>query len=279
MDEVRAARVWARLRDLARGEGTALSVRHACLACAEAVDATGVGLALRRDDGICEPVYATDQRAQELEELQFTLGEGPGVDALRMNRPVLVDDLSTPGHAPRWPLFAAEAAQRGVCAVLALPVQAGAVRLGVLDCYRDRPGLPEPDALAEALIYADAVLMLALDQRGGVSVALAELLDTGFAIHRARVHQAAGMVSVQLAVTVAEALTRLRAHAFASHQPLAQVAADVLARRLRFTPGLDAEPSVTLTTDTTGSGYPDVEAPPRSDGAPRDVDEEKEGTD
>jgi len=48
------------------------------------------------------------------------------------------------------------------------------------------------------------------------------------------VHQAAGMVSAQLEASVGEALIRLRAHAFALDRPLAAVAEDVVARRLRF---------------------------------------------
>ncbi len=48
------------------------------------------------------------------------------------------------------------------------------------------------------------------------------------------VHQAAGMVSIQLAVNVGDALVRLRAHAFGTDRPLIAVAHDVVARRLRF---------------------------------------------
>jgi hypothetical protein len=51
---------------------------------------------------------------------------------------------------------------------------------------------------------------------------------------RAQVHQAAGMISVQLGVSLAEALVRLRARAFAEDRLIAEVAADVVARRLRF---------------------------------------------
>jgi AmiR/NasT family two-component response regulator len=52
--------------------------------------------------------------------------------------------------------------------------------------------------------------------------------------YRAEVHQATGMVSVQLDVSQAVALVRLRAYAFSEHRPLADVAADVVARRMRF---------------------------------------------
>ena len=50
------------------------------------------------------------------------------------------------------------------------------------------------------------------------------------------VHEAAGMIAVQLAVPVPEALLRLRARAFSTGRVISDVAADVVARRLRFEP-------------------------------------------
>ena len=52
--------------------------------------------------------------------------------------------------------------------------------------------------------------------------------------YRAEVHQASGMVSIQLKIPVAEALVRIRAHAFAHDRPVGVVAADIVARRLRL---------------------------------------------
>ena len=51
------------------------------------------------------------------------------------------------------------------------------------------------------------------------------------AANNAVLHQASGMVSVQLAVGVGEALVRLRAHAFSEARSLAQVSDDVVGRR------------------------------------------------
>jgi hypothetical protein len=53
--------------------------------------------------------------------------------------------------------------------------------------------------------------------------------------YRAEIHQASGMVSIQLQIPVAEALVRMRAHAFAVGSPLGDIAADIVARRLRLT--------------------------------------------
>jgi AmiR/NasT family two-component response regulator len=53
---------------------------------------------------------------------------------------------------------------------------------------------------------------------------------------RAELFQAQGMVMVQLGVSLADALARIRAHAYATNRPLREVAADIVARRLRFDP-------------------------------------------
>jgi hypothetical protein len=47
------------------------------------------------------------------------------------------------------------------------------------------------------------------------------------------------MISVQLGVSIQEALLRLRAHAYGSERPLGEIAEDVVARRLRFGDELD----------------------------------------
>jgi hypothetical protein len=48
------------------------------------------------------------------------------------------------------------------------------------------------------------------------------------------------MITVQLGVSVAVALIRLRAHAYAHDRRLRDVAGDVVARRLRFDPDAEA---------------------------------------
>lgn len=90
-------------------------------------------------------LYASDDVARELDELQLVLGEGPGVTALRQRSPVLVTDLGHPDPHPRWPGFEPEAARVGVGSLFAFPVQVGAVGLGLLTVYGRRAvGLADP---------------------------------------------------------------------------------------------------------------------------------------
>ncbi|MBB5790594.1 GAF domain-containing protein [Jiangella mangrovi] len=211
-------------------------MRHVLEACAEAVEATGCGLSMVGASGTREPVLATGGPCEELEELQFTLGQGPAIDAAAGTGPVLVADLADREAVHRWPVFAPAAVRHGIRGLFALPVAAGGARVGVLDVYRDAPGDLGTKRLTTALAYADAVLILVLDERGEVAGGSARGGRDLLPERRAEVHQAAGMVSVQLGVGVGEALVRLRAYAYVHDRRLADVAADVVARRLRFVP-------------------------------------------
>jgi GAF domain len=198
-----------------------------CL-CARTLPVSGVGLALMTDDGPAGTVAASDDGAMRLEELQFTLGEGPCVEASRTGRPVLAPDLAGTSSR-RWPQFSAGADAAGLRAVFALPLQVGGIRLGVLDLYRDTAGELSPAELTDALTFADAATQLLLDlqaqdtaQRIPPPHALAVLDD------RAEVHQATGVVSVHAGVSLSQALALLRARAYAEDRPIGDLARDVL---------------------------------------------------
>ncbi|HTS95513.1 MAG TPA: ANTAR domain-containing protein [Streptosporangiaceae bacterium] len=229
----RAIGVWLSIAARARSEGTTVGVRHAVTACGEAIGA-GAVLSMSGSDGSHEPVFATDPRSDELEDLQATLGQGPSAEVIDGLGPVLEGELASSQALARWPEFSPAAVARGVAAVFAVPVGVGAARLGVLSLYRDWAGPLSRDQFNALLLYADAVLMLALDERGGLAPGAVDLVGEGFTERRAEVHQAAGMVSVQLGVSLTDALVAMRARAFAEGRTISQVAADVVARRLSF---------------------------------------------
>jgi len=234
VDRDRVARAWAAIRERAGRENAPVAVRHVCMACAQAVDAVGASVSLARGAEVSEPAFASGVGGDDLAELQFTLGEGPCVDALRGPGPVLVADLASASSERRWPMFAPAATGRGARAVFAFPLRVGTIRTGVLEVYRARPGLLSRDELADALVYADAATLLVLGAGDGIVVDRPHLAGDGFDARRAVVHQAAGMISVQIGVGVEDALVRLRAHAYAEDRRLIEVAQDVVESRLRF---------------------------------------------
>jgi GAF domain len=207
-----------------------------CQLCTDLIVMSGAGIVLMSGDVSAGAVGTTNAVSALIEELQYTLGEGPCVDAHDQQRPVLEPDLAG-SPTTRWLAFTPPALEAGVRAVFAFPLRVGAVRLGALDLYRDQPGPLTDDQHADALVIADvaARAVLVLQAHAPPGALAADLEDGGS--FRIVVHQAAGMVSVQLGVSVGEALIRLRAFAFANDCRLPDVANDVVSRRLRFEDG------------------------------------------
>ncbi|MBW0101300.1 GAF domain-containing protein [Pseudonocardia sp. KRD291] len=243
------------------GSAAALAV---CRAVVSWVPMTGAAITLMSGPDGQEPVCATDAGAARIDELQFDLGDGPCVESFTTGRAVLVSDI-TDGADARWPVFAAAAAATGARGMFVFPLSVGAARLGVLDCYRDTPGSLDDDELAAALAAVDAAVWTLLEH-GAASTLDGDRAGSdwfnGSPLARAEVHQATGMLSVQAGLRPGAALARLRAGAFATGRPIAEMAADVVSRRLR----LDSDgawhsttaPPMTSTYDT---GRPGDEEP------------------
>ncbi|BBH17431.1 GAF domain-containing protein [Nocardioides baekrokdamisoli] len=200
----------------------------------EALPVNGVGLALMNDAGHQGVIAATDGPARLMEELQFTLGEGPCLDASRSRRPIMEPDLAGTART-RWPGFGPAVLEAGIAAIFAFPLQIGAIRLGILDLYRATPGALDDEQLGDALAYGDAaaVVLLRMQSKVPPGGGLHPLLGASVQSH-AEVHQATGAVAVQAGVSLSEALLLLQAHAYAADRSLRAVARDVLEGALRF---------------------------------------------
>jgi len=231
MDADRRVRLWSLVVECARGAPVGLG--HVCAAVILAADVDGVALAVAVSATPRETLYASGPVASVMEELTLTLGEGPGVDALAGGM-VLAADITDAEFVARWPVFAPAAAQAGVRAVFGLPLQAGGIRLGVMGLYRSQPGGLDGEQLADALILADTACALLLDLVGQGPGRVYQGGPEPVGGQHPVVHQATGMLIVQLGVSAAVAMIRLRAYAYAHDRRLGDVAADVVARRLRF---------------------------------------------
>lgn len=214
-------------------EGSTGLLYRVCAAATRALAASGSGISMLTEAGARGVYASSDPLTEHVEELQFVLGEGPCWEAFSSRRPVLVPDLG--GVSPgRWPMYLPAVQASGIRAVFSFPLQMGAARLGVLDVFRQRTGSLTDDELADGLAFAEVTMTALVDQHEeaaakGVGDVLA---DEGE--HRAELFQAQGMVMVQLGVPIGEAMTRMRAYAFAHDRRLDEVARDVVARRLVF---------------------------------------------
>jgi hypothetical protein len=242
MAEGRGAVLWGLVAAQAATAGRRVSVADVCAVAVGSAGVSGAWVAAAGGRGPDFVVCVTDPVCERLAELQLTLGEGPCRDVLASAAPVLAADLGDGQSARRWPGFAAQASAVGAGAVFAFPLTIGAIRAGVMGLYRSSPGPLPWERFGDALSLADLATVLLLDglgdgRDGDGSAAAGPVVDgqsPDLALHRAEIDQATGMLTVQLGVPVAEAFARLRAYAYAHDRRLADVARDIVARRLRL---------------------------------------------
>ena len=208
-------------------------VARLCELSVSSLDVSGASLQLIAREPHRMTVHATDRMTDQLDDLQVELGEGPGVDVARSATPALEDDLNDSG-AIRWPWFSPAAVRLGAGAAYAWPVQVGATSLGVLGFYRRSPGILPSTDRSDAVAVADAAAIVLLDAPEiGSPDALVWVIadDSRF---RAEVHQATGMLTIQLHLDVLDAFARLCAAAYAAGRSIAELSHDIVTRRIRL---------------------------------------------
>lgn len=202
--------------------------------CASGVDLLGIdgaGVTLHQADASPVPFGASGAVMARLEDLERTLGEGPCIDAFTFGETVAEPDLTT---ATRWPAFTPAALAASARAAFGYPMAMPGGRFGALNLYAAQPTRLTDEQHLDALALAEVATQAVLATWSSTSrdALTLELLDIG--THQLVVHQATGMIAEQLGAPTRDALARLRAHAFAEGRPMSEVAADVVARRLRF---------------------------------------------
>lgn len=217
-----------------------------CETAARLAGADGAAVAVFAPSRSRELVYATDALAQQIDDLQFTLGEGPCLDAYRTGSRQLCPRLDTDVQMNRWPAFCDGAEELGARAVFAFPVLAPSHALGVLELYRRTTGDMDAGQRESASVCARAIadtllvnwathLSGAIDAVAAIEAASSDPdapLTPGNQFSRARVYIASGMVAIQLGVSADEGLDRLRAYTYAQGRSISDVAADLVAKRL-----------------------------------------------
>lgn len=202
-----------------------------CRACTELVGVAGAGITLM-SGAHSGPISVSQGPFATLEDAQFTTGEGPCQDAYRLRTSVHSARLDHVA-AERWPFFVDAARRNGIGAVFAYPLTSADFQIGVLTLYQETEGdltrVQHEDSLSIAEVVTDTVLSL---QAAAAPGEFGAGLDLDY---RAEVHQASGMVAVQLQIHPDEALIRLRGYAFAAAVPLATIAGQVIRGQLRLT--------------------------------------------
>ena len=219
-----------------------------CEVCVGLLDVDGASISLNLDGTGRGTLGSSGPLSRQLDELQFTFGQGPCLEAVHSGVPVLVADLDDPAET-RWPAFTEAVLQAGVSAVFALPISLATSRVGALDLFRRRRGRLTDRSLAGGLLAAELAALPLLDLLAGQRGADGQHAPPGAAggdadedgwvqlasLDRVEVYQATGMLMGALDVDQTEALVRLRAYAYARGTTAAQVAASIVERRILLT--------------------------------------------
>jgi ANTAR domain/GAF domain len=209
-----------------------------CEACVLLFDVDAAAISLVFDGASSGTLGSSGAPARTYDELQFTLGEGPCLDSVSFRTPVLVADLADPDEA-RWPIYGPALLSHQIRGVFAMPVLVAGEHVGALDLFRAQPGDLKGDFFAGAIVAAELAGVPLLDVMNDDLLAAVNDPESNawtelHALSRAEVSQATGMLVAQLGVEPAEALVRLRAHAYATGRSSTDVARDILDRRLRL---------------------------------------------
>lgn len=207
-----------------------------CEACVELLHVDGASVSYMGDGTMQGTFGSSGELSRTLDELQFTYGEGPCLDAVSQRRPVLVPHVDGPVE-DRWPALTQAILGHGIHAVFALPVSIASTPIGALDLYRRSSGRLDDAAMTGGrfaarlaalplldLMTADTDWQSAAEGRGSW-----EQIES---LERVEVYQATGMIIAALDVSPADALVRLRAHAISRGLTASVVAFQILERRL-----------------------------------------------
>lgn len=179
------------------------------------------GISIRRRHDRLETVAATDEVVERCDQLQYTLGEGPCVEAVQHEDYYLSQRLSAES---RWPRWAPRVSQEGVCSVLSIRLSTHHETLGALNLYsRDSDGWTADD-VDVALIYA------AHASNAMGSSRLASGLQTAVE-GRHLIGVAQGMMMLRYDLTLEQSFELLRRLSSQNNVKLRDIAAQVLERR------------------------------------------------
>jgi hypothetical protein len=232
----RLSTLWTLTARAAAAHEPSINLAALCRAAVTHLQVSAVAVAVPHVALGSEVIAHAGDLAWAGEDLQITVGEGPSLEALAGAGPFLVRDLAARAEQLRWPLFAPGAVGVGVGSMCALPMRVGVARFGVLAVYLDRVGGLDASGVADAIGFATIALEVLLSTLNNSTSEAREPTD------HPEIHQATGMVSLQLEVDMPTALLRLRARAFFEGRLLSALARDVVSRVVRLDDDRDPPP-------------------------------------
>ncbi len=195
--------------------------------CARLLDVAAAGLLLADPAGVLHLLAATSEQARSLEVFQLQREQGPCLDTFRTGQPVSVADLA--GEAARWPRFATVAAEQGFASVHAIPLRVRHEVLGAMGLFGTTTGAMNDDDMNLARALAHVASLAIVQQSADVSRAsLLQGMQT-MVSGRGLLEMAKGVLAEVFALSMEQALARLRRYAHEHNERLTEVARRVVA--------------------------------------------------
>ncbi len=170
-------------------------------------------------DGQMKTVSPTDDVIRSADQLQYTLGEGPCVDAAEHQETLRSPDVA---NDPRWPRYGPRAAELGLCSQMAIELFATSRSRAALNLYSTTPGAYDESSLIPELFATHAAVAMGFAQE-------AETLHEAIRTRQA-IGQAVGIVMEKYDVDEDRAFSFLVRVSQRSNLKLRRVAEDVIAQ-------------------------------------------------
>jgi transcriptional regulator with GAF, ATPase, and Fis domain len=197
------------------------ALRHVTEACKDLFGVAGSGIMLADEQNVPRYVAASDGPGRMLEVVESATGQGPCTEAFINNTVVASTDVTA---EERWPDLANAIRPYGVRAVLGLPVRLGAVTVGTLDVYYDRPHVWGDDECQALGRYRDVIestlaAAVAAHNAGELAAQLQYALD-----YRVIIERGVGYLMARDQVDSITAFARLRRAARDTQSKIGDVA-------------------------------------------------------
>jgi GAF domain-containing protein len=191
--------------------------------------AEGAGLTLL-EESRSDTIVSTADFVAQIDDIQYSLGQGPCLSAVADGRIVLSGSL---GADRRWPKFGSRVARLGVHSVVSLPLITDEGVLGAMNVYAHDKNAFTPDAGRLGELFAvSAAIAVQNAQVLAQTKRLASQLQTALS-SRGVVERAIGIMMSRSGGTEAEALDRLRTLSQHQHEKLTVVAQSIVQEAVR----------------------------------------------
>lgn len=188
-----------------------------------------IGLTMLVEEKPATAVF-TDPLAPEIDEVQYTSGRGPCLDAFRTQEVLVIHCTE---HDERWPEFGEVAAKHGILSTMSLPMVAAGRAVGAMNFYaRTDDAFGEREVEAGSKFAEQAAIVLANADAYWTAQSLSENLNEAMQ-SRAVIEQAKGILMAQSGLSADEAFDLLRRASQRENRKLRDVAIDIVERTQR----------------------------------------------